>query len=226
LPDPGTKVTSRELAVLARDIIRNYPEFYPLFAEREFTWNNIRQQNRNPLLGSLDGADGLKTGFTNDAGYGIVGSAVQNGLRLIAVVNGEKTAKERGDEGKKLLEWGFRNFEYRMLFAEGQTIGDAKVFGGSSGRVPLVAPGLVQVMVPKNGGERLVARIVYSGPVPAPVAQGAPVGTLKVWRGDNVVLQVPLKTAESVSKGNLSQRAVDGVSELMVTLFRAGAERL
>jgi D-alanyl-D-alanine carboxypeptidase (penicillin-binding protein 5/6) len=226
LPDPGTKVTSRELAILARDIIRNYPEFYPLFAEREFTWNNIRQQNRNPLLGSLDGADGLKTGFTNDAGYGIVGSAVQNGLRLIAVVNGEKTAKERGDEGKKLLEWGFRNFEYRMLFAEGQTIGDAKVFGGSSGRVPLVAPGLVQVMVPKNGGERLVARIVYSGPVPAPVAQGAPVGTLKVWRGDNVVLQVPLKTAESVSKGNLSQRAVDGVSELMVTLFRAGAERL
>ncbi len=226
LPDPGTKVTSRELAILARDIIRNYPEFYPLFAERDFTWNKIRQPNRNPLLGTLDGADGLKTGFTNDAGYGIVGSAVQNGLRLIAVVNGEKTAKERGDEGKKLLEWGFRNFEYRMLFAEGQTIGDAKVFGGSSGRVPLVAPGLVQVMVPKNGGEKLVARIVYNGPVPAPVVQGSPVGTLKVWRGDNVVLQVPLKTAESVSKGNLSQRAVDGVAELMVTLFRAGAERL
>jgi D-alanyl-D-alanine carboxypeptidase (penicillin-binding protein 5/6) len=92
--------------------------------------------------------------------------------------------------------------------------------------VPLVAPGLVQVMVPKNGGEKLVARIVYNGPVPAPVVQGSPVGTLKVWRGDNVVLQVPLKTAESVSKGNLSQRAVDGVAELMVTLFRAGAERL
>jgi serine-type D-Ala-D-Ala carboxypeptidase (penicillin-binding protein 5/6) len=226
LPDPGTKMTTRELGMLARSIIHDYPDFYPLYGEREFTWNKIRQQNRNPLLGTLDGADGLKTGFTNDAGYGIVGSAVQSGIRLIAVVNGEKTAKERAEEAKKLLEWGFHNFEQRMLFAEGQIIGEAKVFGGSSEHVPLVAPGLVQLMVPKNGSEKLVARIVYNGPVPAPVAQGITVGTLKVWRNDNVVLQVPLKTAESVPKGNLSQRAFDAVAELIVSLFRAGAERL
>src|SRR5665647_2258814 len=95
LPDPGTQVTTRELGLLARYIIRNYPEYYPIYGQREFTWNKIRQQNRNPLLTSMDGADGLKTGFTKEAGYGLVGSAVQNGLRLVVVVNGLKTAKER-----------------------------------------------------------------------------------------------------------------------------------
>ena len=166
LPDPGEQVTTRELAMLARHIIRTYPDFYPIFSQPEFTWNKIRQQNRNPLLGAMTGADGLKTGFTKEAGYGLVGSAVQNGLRLIAVVNGVNSAKERADEAKKLLEWGFRNFEQRVLFADGQTIGAAKVYGGSSGRVSLVANGDVRVMLPKTGGEKLVARIVYKGPVP------------------------------------------------------------
>ena len=109
--------------MLARHIILDYPELYKIFGQPDFTWNKIRQQNRNPLLGSVSGADGLKTGFTKEAGYGLVGSAVQNGLRLIVVVNGEKSAKERADEAKKLLEWGFRNFEPRNLFAEGQIIG-------------------------------------------------------------------------------------------------------
>jgi D-alanyl-D-alanine carboxypeptidase (penicillin-binding protein 5/6) len=226
LPDPGTQVTSHELATLARTIILKYPDFYPLFGQADFTWNRIRQQNRNPLLPMSIGADGLKTGFTNEAGYGLVGSAVQNGLRLIVVVNGLKTAKERAEEGKKLLEWGFHNFEFRVLFAEGQTIGSAKVFGGATGHVPLVPPGVVRIMVPKAGGEKLVARIVYTGPVPAPVQEGTPVGKLKVWRNDNLVLEAPLKTAESVGKGNISQRAFDAVTELMIGLFRAGAERL
>ncbi len=226
LPDPNEKVTTRELGLLARHIIRTYPEFYPIFGEREFTWNKIRQQNRNPLLAMGIGADGLKTGFTSDAGYGLVGSAVQNGLRLVVVVNGLKTDKERGEEAKKLLDWGFRSFEQRILFAEGQTIGAAKVFGGSSGHVPLVAAGLVHVMVPKNGPEKLIARIVYTGPVPAPVEQGQPIGSLKVWRNDVVILDMPLKAAESVGNGNMSQRAFDAVTELMIALFRAGAERL
>jgi D-alanyl-D-alanine carboxypeptidase (penicillin-binding protein 5/6) len=226
LPDPGTLVTTRELAILARHIILTYPDFYSLFGQPDFTWNKIRQQNRNPLLAMSIGADGLKTGFTKEAGYGLVGSAVQNGLRLIAVVNGLKSAKDRGEEGKKLLEWGFHNFEERLLFAEGQIIGSAKVFGGAVGQVPLVADGPVQVMVPKAGGERLIARIVYTGPVPAPVAVGTRIGMLKVWRNDNLVLSVPLKTAGSVAKGTLSQRALDSVTELMIGLFRAGAERL
>ena len=226
LPDPGEQVTTRELAMLARHIISTYPEFYKLFGQPEFTWNKIRQFNRNPLLKMSIGADGLKTGFTKEAGYGLVGSAVQGGLRLIVVVNGLKTAKERAEDAKRLLEWGFRNFQSRILFAEGQTIGSAKVYGGAESYVPLKAKGEVRVMVPKNGDERLIARIVYTGPIPAPVATGQPVGELKVWRGDKVILQTPLATAGSVKTGTLSQRAFDAVTELVISLVRAGAARL
>ena len=226
LPDPGEQVTTRELGMLARHIIRTYPDFYQLFGQADYTWNKIRQQNRNPLLGAMAGADGLKTGFTKEAGYGLVGSAVQNGLRLIVVVNGVATAKERADEAKKLLEWGFRNFEQRVLFAEGQTIGAAKVFGGASSRVDLAADGVVRVMLPKTGADKLIARIVYNGPVPAPVTEGTRIGNLKVWRNDNLILTMPLKATENVGKGNMSQRAFDAVTEMIIALFRAGAERL
>lgn len=226
LPDPDTKVTTRELAILARHLILNYPEFYKMFGEPEFTWNKIRQHNRNPLLPMGIGADGLKTGFTKEAGYGLVGSAVQSDLRLIVVVNGLKTPKERAEEAKKLIEWGFKSFEQRVLFAEGQEIGAAKVFGGASGRVPLVAGGPVKVMMPKAGGDKLIARIAYTGPVPAPVTAGQPIGNLKVWRNDKLILTQPLKATESVPKGSLSQRALDAVTELVIALFRSGAERL
>lgn len=226
LPDPGEQVTTRELGMLARHIIRTYPDFYQLFGQADYTWNKIRQQNRNPLLGAMAGADGLKTGFTKEAGYGLVGSAVQNGLRLIVVVNGVATAKERADEAKKLLEWGFRSFEQRVLFAEGQTIGAAKVFGGASSRVDLAADGVVRVMLPKTGADKLIARIVYNGPVPAPVTEGTRIGNLKVWRNDNLILTMPLKATENVGKGNMSQRAFDAVTEMIIAVFRAGAERL
>jgi D-alanyl-D-alanine carboxypeptidase (penicillin-binding protein 5/6) len=226
LPDPVEQVTTRELGMLARHIIRTYPDFYQIFSQPDYTWNKIRQQNRNPLLAAMTGADGLKTGFTKEAGYGLVGSAVQNGQRLIVVVTGVNTAKERADEAKKLLEWGFKNFEQRVLFAEGQTIGTAKVFGGASGRVPLVADGAVRVLLPKAGAEKLIARIVYKGPVPAPVSEGTPVGNIKVWRNDNVILTMPLKAAESVGKGSMTQRAFDAVTEMIIAMFRAGAERL
>jgi D-alanyl-D-alanine carboxypeptidase (penicillin-binding protein 5/6) len=224
LHDPGHKVTTRELAKLAQHIIKTYPEYYKIYGEREFTYNKIRQFNRNPLLAW--GADGLKTGFTKESGYGLVASAEQNGLRLIAVVMGAKGEKERADETRRLLEWGFRNFEARILFAEGQTVGEAKVFGGEKGYVPLVGEGTIRLMVPRNVNERILARIVYTGPVPAPVQQGQPVGVLKVWRGDTLALEAPLRTAEDVGKGTLSQRAFDAVAESVIMLFRAGAERL
>ena len=153
--------------------IRTYPQFYGTTREKEFTWNKIRQYNRNPLLAMNIGADGMKTGFTADGGYGLVGSAIQNDWRLIVAVNGLKSDKERGDEAKRLLEWGYRTFEARLLFAEGQTVGDAKVFGGASGSVPLVGNGPINLMVPRNVNERIVARIVYTGPVRAPIEQGA-----------------------------------------------------
>lgn len=226
LPDPDLQVTARELAMLAQHLIKTYPEFYPLYSEREFTWNRIRQQNRNPLLAMGIGADGLKTGYTKEAGYGLVGSAVQNGLRLIVVVNGLKTMKDRADEARKLLEWGYRGFESRVLFAEGETVGEAKLYGGEKGRVPLVAERPIRLLVPRGSGEKLTARVTYSGPVPAPVEKGKPIGKLKVWRGDNLTLEVPLQAGESVPQGALTQRAFDAATELVINLFRAGAERI
>src|SRR3982075_1033552 len=145
LPDPGNKMTVRELSVLARYIIQTYPDFYKLFGDKEFTWNKIRQQNRNPLLNAMEGADGLKTGYTKEGGYGMVGSAVQNGTRLIVVVNGLEDPEDRATEAKKMLEWGFRNFETRTLIAADQQVGYAKVFGGESLSVQLVAPKPVEV---------------------------------------------------------------------------------
>jgi serine-type D-Ala-D-Ala carboxypeptidase (penicillin-binding protein 5/6) len=219
--DPNLRVTVREMAQLARHIMQTYPDLYPYFAERDFTWNKIHQTNRNPLLGAGIGADGLKTGETSEAGFNLVGSAVQDGLRLIVVVTGTKSDKERGDEARKMLEWGFHGFESKVLFAEGQTIGEAKLFGGASTYVPLIAPGIIRVMMPRNTNERLTARIVYTGPVPAPVAKGQPIGKLKVWRGDNLALEVPLQAAEDVGTGNMPQRAMDGATELMIGFFRA-----
>src|SRR5580765_1706597 len=208
LPDPGNKMTVRELANLARHIIQTYPDFYKLFGEREFTWNKIRQQNRNPLLTSLDGSDGLKTGYTKEGGYGMVGSAVQNGLRLIVVVNGHDDPDDRASEAKKMLEWGFRNFEARTLFAAQQLVGYAKVFGGESRSVKLASPEPIKVMVHKNGTDKLIARVVYSGPVRAPIQSGQKVGVVRVWRGANVAMEAPVYAAEAVGIGSTMRRAI------------------
>jgi D-alanyl-D-alanine carboxypeptidase (penicillin-binding protein 5/6) len=226
LPDPGNKMTVRELAKLARHIILTYPEFYKLFSEREFTWNKIRQQNRNPLLTSLEGADGLKTGFTKEGGYGMVGSAVRNGLRLIVVVNGLDDPDDRAAEAKKMLEWGFRNFETRTVFAAEQPIGSAKVFGGESRSVKLLSPEPIKVMVQKNGSDKLIARIVYNGPVRAPIEAGQQVGVVRVWRGTNIATEAPIYAAESIATGSTMRRAIDGASELVIGMFRASAEKL
>jgi D-alanyl-D-alanine carboxypeptidase (penicillin-binding protein 5/6) len=226
LPDPGNKMTVRELAKLARHIILDYPEFYKLFGEKEFTWNKIRQQNRNPLLNSLEGADGLKTGYTKEGGYGMVGSAVQNGTRLIVVVNGLEDPDDRATEAKKMLEWGYRNFETRTLFAAEQTLGYAKVFGGDSRSVKLTSPEPIKVMVQKNVNDKLIARVVYSGPVRAPIESGQRIGVIRVWRNANVAMEAPVYAAESIGTGSTVRRAIDGVSELVIGMFRAGAEKL
>ena len=226
LPDPMNKMTVRELAMLARYVILTYPEFYKLFGEKEFTWNKIRQQNRNPLLNSLEGADGLKTGYTKEGGYGMVGSAVQNGTRLIVVVNGLEDPEDRASEAKKMLEWGYRNFETRTLFAAQQPIGYARVFGGDSHSVKLSSPEPINVMVQKNGNDKLIARIVYSGPVRAPIEAGQKIGVVRVWRGANVAMEAPVFAAEAVATGSTMRRAIDGVSELVIGMFRAGVEKL
>jgi len=224
--DPNLRVTAREMAELARRIMQAYPDFYPYFSQRDFTWGNIHQQNRNPLLGMGIGADGLKTGETSEAGFNLVGSALQDNFRLIVVVTGAKTDKERADEAKKLLDFGFHDFQARVLFAEGQTVGEAKVFGGDKSYVPLIAPGIIRIMVPRDNSQRLLARIVYTGPVTAPIVKGQAIGKLKVWRGENLALEVPLQAAEDIGTGTMSQRAMDGATELMIGVLRAGVSKL
>jgi D-alanyl-D-alanine carboxypeptidase (penicillin-binding protein 5/6) len=211
--DPHERATPREMAQLASHIIANYPDYYHYFGEREFTWNKIRQLNRNPLLTMDLGADGLKTGDTAESGFGLVGSAVQNGQRLIVVVNGLKTAADRAEESRKLLDWGFRSFDSRALYQSGDVVGQAEVYGGAEGRVALVAEKPVKVFVAHGSVEKLSAKIVYQGPLVAPVAEGVEAGRLKIWRGQSQVLDVPLKTGASVAMGTLNQRAIDASLE-------------
>jgi serine-type D-Ala-D-Ala carboxypeptidase (penicillin-binding protein 5/6) len=210
---PEQKTTVRDLSKLALHIIETYPDLYKIFGEREFTWNKIRQQNRNPLVFLDIGADGLKTGNIDESGYGLIGSAVQNDQRLIVVVNGLKTAKDRAAESRKLLDWGFRAFETQQLFAEGQVVGEAQVFGGNRRSLPLVSKKPIRVLVPRGEGERVTARIVYTGPLKAPVQKGTEVARLQVNRGDMQALEMPLYANEDIQEGTLSQRALDGLLE-------------
>jgi D-alanyl-D-alanine carboxypeptidase (penicillin-binding protein 5/6) len=214
------------MAQLARHIVLNYPDYYQWFGEREFTWNKIRQQSRNPLFGIVDGADGMKTGFTNEAGYNLVGSAVQNGVRLIVVLTGVKNPKDRADDAKKLLDWGFKSFEAKLVFAEGQTVAAAKVYGGTQRNVAVAAKAPVKLMVPRGVSDKIVAKMVYTGPVRAPVRQGQDIGNLEIWRGDSKVLEMPVQAAESVAAGSLVQRTFDAATELVIGLFRSAAKRI
>lgn len=223
--DPQQKVTARELARLSDHIIKTYPELYKIFGEREFTWNKIKQQNRNPLLTMDIGADGLKTGNIDEAGYGLVGSAVQNGQRLIVVVNGLRTARDRASEARKLLEWGFRSFEPRRVFGEGEIVGEASVFGGEKGRVGLKAKGAVSLLLPRGSTERLNARIVYRGPLTVPVREGDEVARLLVTRGEVKTLDIPLYAAEDVAAGTLQRRALDALMEVATGWVRKALGR-
>ena len=142
------------------------------------------------------------------------------------VINGLDDPEDRASEAKKMLEWGFRNFEARTLFAADQPIGYAKVFGGESRSVKLASREPVKVMVQKNGNDKLIARLVYNGPVRAPIESGQQVGLVKVWRGGNIAVEAPVYAAESVDRGSTMRRAIDGASELVIGVFRAGAEKL
>ncbi len=216
LPDPDQRVTARDLAILARHIVRNFPDLYKIFAEPDFTWNNILQRNRNPLLNAGIGADGLKTGYTEESGYGLTASAVSNDQRLIVAVNGLKTPRERAGEARKLLEWGFRSFRQITLFEEGEIVAEASVFGGDKGRIALRADGPLHVLVARTNRDPLKARAVYQGPIEAPIDAGKRVGVLKVWQGDRLIQETPLFTAETIGEGKLHQRAIDALQELLL----------
>lgn len=222
---PDQKVTARDMARIANHIIETYPDLYKIFAEREFTWNKIKQQNRNPLLTLDIGADGLKTGYLEESGYALTGSAVQNGQRLIMVLSGLKTARDRASESRKLMEWGARAFESRQIFANGETVAEIPVFGGEKGTVPVVSKKPVRLLVPRGTTDRMNARVIYQGPLVAPVEQGKRVGTLRVMRGDTLALDLPLYAAESVAKGTLTQRAFDAALEVGGDLVRKAFDK-
>ena len=217
---PEQRTTAREMALLADHVIRTYPDHYRFFGQREFTWNRVRQQNRNPLLTMDIGADGLKTGNIEDSGFGLIGSAVQNGQRLIVVVNGLKTARDRGLEARKLLEWGFRSFEAREIFAADEIAGEVSVFGGAEGVVPVTAGKAVKLLLPRGASDRVRGRIIYRGPLIAPVAKGQEVGRLRIERGETRALDVPVFAARDVPAGSLTRRAGDAAAELSTGWFR------
>ena len=219
-PDPRQLVTASDMARLAAHIIHDDSEFYHYFAERDFTWNKIRQLNRNPLLTANLGVDGLKTGDTADSGFGLTASSNVDGRRLIAVLNGLKTASERADEARKLIAFGQHDFDLVKVYAAGDAVGEAEVFGGAAGAVQLVAERDIAVETPHGSNETLTAAIVYQGPLAAPVAEGASVARLKIWRGAGVVVDAPLKTKSAVDVGGLSQRALGATWQIAGDLLR------
>ena len=201
LPHEQHYMTARDLAILAKRLIQDFPEYYPLYAETSFTYNNITQGNRNPLLYRVgSGADGLKTGHTEAAGYGLTGSAVRNGRRLIVVLNGMASMRDRDEESSKLMDWGFREFVNKDLFKVGETVTDADVWLGAQATVPLSIASDVTVTVPRSAAQSLEAKVVYQGPLPAPVKKGTEVGKVIVTGKDMAPIEVPIVAAADVDR--------------------------
>jgi D-alanyl-D-alanine carboxypeptidase (penicillin-binding protein 5/6) len=200
LPDPGHLMTARELAVLARHLITAYPEYYHYFAEREFTWERITQPNRLPALEDEIGVDGLKTGHTEEAGYGLVASALQNGRRLILVLNGLSSEKERGTEAKRLLTAGFREFNSYDLVLANQIVGTAPVFGGAAKEVGLTVSKPVKRLLSRDARAGMKVTLDFTAPLKAPVKAGTKVGTLTVTVPDSSSTSVDLVTNADVGR--------------------------
>ena len=199
-PAEGHVVTAHDLAILARDTIRKFPELYKLYAVKEFTYNGIRQPNRNPLLGTSAGVDGMKTGHTETAGYGLTATAERDGRRLILVVNGLGSVRERRTESQKLLDWGFREFDNYDLFDAGEVVSSANVWLGSEAKVDLVTNQDILLTLPRTNRDDMKVSVVYEGPIPAPVTAGQQVATLKVEIPDNEPREFPLYAASEVGR--------------------------
>ena len=214
LPDPDEYSTARDLANLGRYLIREFPEFYHYFSEPEMEWNGIKQANRNSLIEVGIGVDGLKTGHTQAAGYGAVISTAQGDRRLVAVVHGLGSMRERAEEGRKLLTWGMRAFERFEAYAAGAVVARADVYGGATGSVGLVGNGEIALYLPRGSRDCLSANVQYTSPLLPPVAAGQQVGELQVFCNDQLVQSAPLYAAEDVPQGDLVRRATDALKQL------------
>jgi D-alanyl-D-alanine carboxypeptidase (penicillin-binding protein 5/6) len=214
LPDPRQRVTARDLALLASYIIREFPEFYAIYSEREFTWNGITQRNRNPLLAMNIGADGMKTGFTEESGFGLVASTERDGRRLIAVINGAASEAERAAEARALLDWGYDSFRMVSLFAPGEILAEAPVFGGAAAHVGLRITEAIPVLLPVEGAGTVSARVIYDGPIPAPIETGEVLGRIEILVDEAVVAERPLLADRTIATGAMLQRALDALTNL------------
>ena len=214
LPDPDMYVTARDLADLARYLIREFPEYYHYFSEPEMEWNGIKQPNRNSLVELGIGVDGLKTGHTEAAGYGSVISTDEGGRRLIAVLHGLNSMAQRTEEGRKLITWGARAFERVAAYAEGAVVAYADVYGGASSRVGLVGDGEVALYLPRGSRKCLNAEVAYTGPLLPPVTAGDRIAELRVFCDEQLVQVAPLFAAETVEEGDIVRKATDALKQL------------
>jgi D-alanyl-D-alanine carboxypeptidase (penicillin-binding protein 5/6) len=213
LPAEGHVMTVRELAMLARFLIYTYPEYYHFFGQRDFTFNKHTFNNRNPLIFAPDlGVDGLKTGYIEEAGYGLVASAKRGEQRLILVVNGLNTKQEREGEPRRLIEWGFKSFRPFRLFDEGQKVSDALVWGGTQHYVPLVGDGNINIILPATASGKVSASIVYQGPIKAPIRKGDRVAVLRITSSESSATnEIPLYAADDVGASNFLMRGLDSL---------------
>jgi D-alanyl-D-alanine carboxypeptidase (penicillin-binding protein 5/6) len=214
LPDPDMYVTARDLADLARYLIREFPEYYHYFSEPSMEWNGINQPNRNSLVETGIGVDGLKTGHTEAAGYGSVISTDQGGRRLVAVIHGLTSMAQRAEEGRKLITWGSRAFERVAAYPEGAIVAYASVYGGTSASVGLVGDGEVALYLPRGSRRCLNAQVNYIGPLMPPVVQGAQIAELRVFCDDQLVQTAPLYAIETVEEGDIMRKATDALKQL------------
>ena len=218
LPHPEQLMTVREIAFLAQHLITKYPEYYKFFGMRKFPYQPKGRRrpyaffNRNPLLSAGIGADGLKTGHIKAAGYGLVGSTVRDGRRLICVVHGLGSRRDRKSEAVKLINWGYRNFSNYDLFEPDEVVGSVRVWGGEKFYVPVKGEGAIKVILSKvPTRQRLTAEIVYNAPLKPPVRKGDQVAVLRVTSANNAVNNVPLYAAEDVEEGSVVRRGLDSL---------------
>lgn len=213
LPAEGHVMTPRELAILAHYIIYNYPDYYQYFGLKEFRYRDkFTFRNRNPLVFAEIGVDGLKTGFVKESGYGLTASGTRGDQRLIVVVAGLESAKDREAEARRLLDWGFKSFRPFRLFDEGQKVSDALVWGGSSHYVPLVGNGNINVILPANATGRVSAQIVYEGPLKAPIRKGDQIATLRVTSTESQATNdIPLYAGDDIEPSNFMMRGLDSL---------------
>jgi D-alanyl-D-alanine carboxypeptidase (penicillin-binding protein 5/6) len=199
-PAEGHYMSARDLATLSTKLVRDFPDYYGIFAEMDFVYGGIKQGNRNPLLYKGFGADGLKTGHTQASGYGLTASVVRNNRRLILVVNGLTSIRERSSESARLLEWAFRETGSYALFKKGQTIDHADIWLGDAPRVSLQAERDLTVTLPQKSRRDMKVKLVFNNPIPAPVEKGATVGKIVISTPRQTDIEMPLVAGESIGQ--------------------------